>query len=210
MRAHKEACAGDGPAEGRRRGMVLGGRRHCLLVVAAIAVTGLLAWGIESRASSLDFRLLAASLRTTPLSSLAIAIAATTLSYLALVGYDFSGLRYARVKLQPKTVLLGAFCGFAVGNTIGFGAFSGGAVRYRVYTAAGVAPAQIARVVLFNSAALGVGLATIAALGLVFDATEVGALVGASPEPLRWVAAAILVLACVLLISCALHQRLFS
>jgi len=31
-----------------------------------------------------------------------------------------------------KVVLLASFCGFAIGNTVGLGAFSGGAVRYRL------------------------------------------------------------------------------
>jgi len=80
-------------------------------------------------------------------------------------------------------VLLASVCGFAIGNTVGLGVLSGGAVRHRLYTAAGLSPGQIARVILFISVAFGVGLAAIAALGLVLRADEVSSLLGASPEP---------------------------
>jgi len=92
----------------------------------------------------------------------AAALAATALSYLALIGYDVSALRYARAHAPSSTILLASFSGFAIGNSIGLGAFSAGAVRYRLYTAAGLSPDQIARVVLFLSIAFGVGLGIIA------------------------------------------------
>src|SRR5437588_4308462 len=107
----------------------------------------------------------------------------------------FRGCVPAGARPPLTAVLLASFCGFAIGNSVGLGAFSGGAVRYRLYTAAGLSPGQIARVILFISVAFGVGLATVAALGLVLHAGEVGGLLGASPEPLRAMAAIVLGLA---------------
>ena len=166
--------------------------------------------GIKNETAHLDFHLLVLALRITPTASLAAALAATALSYLALVGYDISGLRYARARAPLKTILLASFCGFAIGNSIGLGAFSGGAVRYRLYTAAGLSPGQIARVILFISVAFGVGLAAIAALGLILDAKEVSGLLGASPEPLRAGAATVLALAVGFMIFCATAPNPFA
>ncbi len=67
-----------------------------------------------------------------------------------------------RAQAPLKTVLLTSFCGFAIGNSVGLGAFSGGAVRYSLYTAAGLSPGRIPRVIVFISIAFGVGLAAIA------------------------------------------------
>ena len=105
-----------------------------------------------------------------------------------------------------KTILLASFCGFATGNCVGLGVFSGGAVRYRLCTAAGVSPGQIARVILFISIAFGVGLGAIAALGLILHAREAGGLLGASPEPLRTGAATALALAIGFTVLCALRR----
>lgn len=117
------------------------------------------------------------------------AIAATAVSYLALFGYDLSGLRYAKARPPFSSVVLASLCGYAIGNAVGLGAFTGGAVRYRIYTAAGLSPGQIARVILFISVALGIGLAVIAGLGLVLCADRVGRMMGTSPEPLFGAAA---------------------
>jgi phosphatidylglycerol lysyltransferase len=174
-------------------------------VFFAIAFGGMLIWGINREIYQIDFHLLVSALRATPTSSLAAALAATALSYLALVGYDASGLRYARARAPLKTILLASFCGFAVGNCIGLGALSGGAVRYRLYTAAGLSPGQIARAILFISIAFGVGLGVIAALGLLLDAREVSGLLGASLVPLRAGAATVLALAVGFMLFCTLR-----
>ena len=162
--------------------------------------------GIEREAAKIDFQLLVTALRATPAASLAAALAATALSYLALIGYDVSALRYARAHAPLRTILLASFSGFAIGNAVGLGAFSGGTVRYRLYTAAGLSPGQIARVVLFLSIAFGIGLGTIAALSMILQASEVSRLLGVSPQPLRAVAAIILTLAGGFLIFCAVRR----
>jgi phosphatidylglycerol lysyltransferase len=168
---------------------------------------GMVLWGIEKEARQIDFQLLVSSLRATSPASLAAALASTALSYLALVGYDVSGLRYARARAPLKTILLASFCGFAIGNSIGLGAFSGGAVRYRLYTAAGLLPGQIVRVILFISIAFGVGLASIAALGLAFHIKEASPLLGVSPELLRAISLIVLTLAVGFLLFCALPRK---
>jgi phosphatidylglycerol lysyltransferase len=197
---------GDDPAEAHCWNWIDGARRPSLVAFVTLTLGGMVLWGIKNEKAQNDFHLLASALRATPTASLAAALAATALSYLALVGYDVSGLRYARARLPLKTIILVSFCGFAIGNSVGLGAFSGGAVRYRLYTAAGLSPGQIARVILFISMAFGVGLGAIAALGLVLDAREVSGLLGASPAPLRAGAATALALAVGFMIFCALRR----
>lgn len=180
--------------------------RSLLIAVSMFALSAMVLWGTGKATAQIDFQLLVSALRSTSLGSLAAALAATALSYLALVGYDISGLRYAHAHAPLKTILLASFCGFAIGNSVGLGAFSGGAVRYRLYTAAGLAPGQIARVILFISVGFGVGLAAIAALGLAVHAREVSHLLGASPEPLYAIAATSLTVAGGFLIFCATRR----
>ena len=181
--------------------------RPLLLGLAAIALGGLAIWGLERAAAGIGFHAVLESLRATRPTALLLAFAATAVSYAALLGYDLSGLRYARARPPLPSVLLASFCGYAIGNAVGLGAFSGGAVRYRIYTAAGLTPGQIARVILFISAAIGIGLATIAGLGFVLCAHRVSRLLGASPEPLLAAAATLLSLAAVFLLLCATRRK---
>jgi phosphatidylglycerol lysyltransferase len=194
------------PAEVRDWNWVDGTPRRLVGASLALVLGGLVLLGIEREAAEIDFQLLVTALRSTPAASLAAALAATALSYLALIGYDVSALRYARAHAPLRTILLASFSGFAIGNAVGLGAFSGGAVRYRLYIAAGLSPGQIARVVLFLSIAFGVGLSTIAALGMILQASEVSRLLGVSPQPLRAIAAIILTIASGFLIFCALRR----
>jgi phosphatidylglycerol lysyltransferase len=194
------------PAEVRGWNWRGGPLRPLLVAFLALVLVGMVLWGIEREAAEIDFQLLVTALRATPAASLAAALAAAALSYLALIGYDVSALRYARAHAPLKTILLASFSGFAIGNAVGLGAFSGGAVRYRLYTAAGLSPGQIARVVLFLSIAFGVGLGTIAALSMILQASEVSRLLGVSPQPLRAIAAIVLILASGFLIFCALRR----
>ena len=186
---------------------VHGLHRRLAVGLAALALAGLALWGLDKAAAGVSFHTLVASLRAMPASAMLMALAATVLSYATLFGYDLSGLRYARARPPISSAFLASFCGYAIGNAVGLGALSGGAVRYRIYTAAGLSPGQIARVILFISVAIGVGLATIAALGLVLCADRVGRMLGTSPEPLFAAAGLLLSVATVFLVFCATRRR---
>ena len=166
--------------------------RRSLIGAAAVALVGIVLWGLQKASAGISFDAMVAGIRGTSPTALLGSLAATFLSFAALLGYDLSGLRYAGARTPFTAALIASFCGFAIGNTVGLGAFSGGAVRYRLYSAAGLSPGQIARVIFFIAIAFGIGLATITALGLVLRADEVSRLLGAPPEPLRSAAAVIL------------------
>lgn len=117
-----------------------------------------------------------AAVHAMPAARLALAVAATAVSYLALAGYDALALRYAGARARLVTVLHTAFIAFAFSNTVGLGVLTGGAVRLRLYGASGVEAAQVARAVGFSTAAFALGVGTFGALGLVWDAPALAAL----------------------------------
>ena len=181
--------------------------RRSLIGAAAVALVGMVLWGLQKASAGISFDAMVAGIGATSPTALLGSFAATFLSFVALLGYDFSGLRYAHARPPLTAALLASFCGFAIGNTVGLGAFSGGAVRYRLYSAAGLSPGQIARVIFFIAITFGIGLATITALGLVLRTEEVSRLLGAPPEPLRSAAAVILASATAFLSFCALRRK---
>ncbi|WP_225864853.1 bifunctional lysylphosphatidylglycerol flippase/synthetase MprF [Ideonella benzenivorans] len=124
-----------------------------------------------------------AAVRTTPGQNLLWSLLATVASYLALTQYDSSALRYAGAQVARGTVGLTSFVAYALSNTIGLGPLSGGAVRMRLYTHAGLEPGQIARVIGFNTAAFVLGMLAFGALGLWWGAEAVAPLLRL-PAPL--------------------------
>ena len=131
---------------------------------------------------------------------------ATAVSYLILTGYDASALKYAGVKARRTTVLLTAFIAYALGNSVGLGVLTGGAVRMRLYTAAGIDAAKVAQVIAFNASAFGLGMATFGSLGLLWGAREVADLVHIHPLVLYVLAATILLFVAAL-IALSMSQR---
>ena len=127
----------------------------------------------------------ARALAATPWFSVALAIAATTVSFLALTLYDVEALRFIGRRLPYPQVALIGFCGYAVGNIAGFGPFSGGAIRYRAYSRLGLSPEEIAKVIAFVTVAFGVGIVAIAALAILFVTGTAATLTGIGPTALR-------------------------
>jgi phosphatidylglycerol lysyltransferase len=101
------------------------------------------------------------------------------------------------------------FCGYALGNFIGFGALSGGAVRYRIYSAVGVSPPKIARITIYIATAFGIGAAATIGLGLAFRAHEIAQLYAIPYESLRLIAVLILAATAAVLIGCAFGRQSF-
>lgn len=80
---------------------------------------------------------------------ISVALVLTLLNYLLLTGYDWLAMRYVRAKLTWRQIAPTSFVAFAIGHNIGFAALSGGAIRYRAYSAAGLSLEQIAKVIGF-------------------------------------------------------------
>ncbi|RMO53859.1 putative Membrane protein, partial [Pseudomonas amygdali pv. eriobotryae] len=110
----------------------------------------------------MDWYALHDSLFAVPLPALGGALLAAIVGYIILMGYELSASRYANVDLPIKTLLLGGFTSFAIGNAVGLSMLSGGSVRYRLYSRHGVGAIEIARMTVFASLSLGCALPPLA------------------------------------------------
>lgn len=117
--------------------------------------------------------------------SLLLSLLFMALSFLFMVGYDASALRYIGRKLPWKTVGLASFTGYAFSNTIGMALVSGASVRYRIYVEAGLDGMDVARVAAFCALAFGIGAHVVAAMGLAWQPDLVAERLGWSAEALR-------------------------
>lgn len=93
-------------------------------------------------------------------------VALTGLGYLAMTGYDILGFQYINQVLAPAKIAGTAFISYAVGNTIGFSAFSGTAIRYHFYSSWGVSKLKIAQLIVFTHLTFWLGLFGVS--GVVF------------------------------------------
>jgi phosphatidylglycerol lysyltransferase len=161
-----------------------------LAMPAAALLLMVLAWFAVSRlATHVSYADLKAAIAGTRPLVLLAALGFTALSFAALTLYDLGALAFVGRRLPLPVVALTSFCAYAVGNTIGFGALTAGAIRYRFYASQGVEPEEIAGIVTFVTVAFGLGLAGVAGLGLLSAAGEFAHL-SLPPAVLQWVGAA--------------------
>ena len=168
--------------------------RPWLLAVVGIALALLVGVALRRLLDEVHYAGVMAAMDATPGPRIWAAVLATGFSYLALSRYDASALRHVGAKVGEPTVLLTSFVAYALSNTIGLGPLSGGVVRMRLYSAAGVEPPQIARVIIFNAAAFGLGMMFFGAIGLLWGAHDVATLLHAPGWLIRLLAAAMLLL----------------
>jgi phosphatidylglycerol lysyltransferase len=168
--------------------------RSLLTTVLFFAVGGIVLLALWRAVADISVDAVVTALGSLRLTTLLLALAATLLSYALLAGYDVLALRYAGIRLSPAMILLASFCGYGIGNTVGPGTLSGGAVRYRLYGAAGLSPKQIALVVCFISFAFGLGAFVVTSLFVELRAQEIGGLLGIAPAILQMGAGFCLVL----------------
>jgi uncharacterized membrane protein YbhN (UPF0104 family) len=104
-----------------------------------------------------------------PAVSLWTAAGLTVLAYLVLAIYDKLGSIYAGRPVSWPKSLLASFCGYSLAHNLGFAAVSGAAVRYRLYSAWGLTPLEIAKVVGFTSLTFGLGGLALGGLVLLVE-----------------------------------------
>ena len=175
--------------------------------LAALAIAGALLHALRELLAQVHYADILNEIAATPGTHLLCAVLATALSFLALGGYDASGLRYVGARIKRSSLLLISFISYALGNAIGLGVLTGAAVRMRLYSAAGIEPGKIAALIAFNAGAFGLGVMTFGATALLWGAADVAAVAHISPALLRLAAGMVLVIVAGFLLLCLFRRE---
>lgn len=140
-----------------------------VLSLAIIAVAGVVLW---HNLGAIDAGDVAARFAAIPPGRIALAALLTVSACLAVAVYEVAMLRYLRSGLPDWRPALTALMAFPIGHAVGFGALSGGAVRYRVYSAAGLSAFSIGKVVLLSVFPFAMGLGLLGGVALVSHAAD--------------------------------------
>ena len=108
-----------------------------------------------------EFADIAHSWRSVPWHLVAVAILLTAINYAILAGYDLLALRFTGHRVPLRRILLTSFIGYGISNNTGHAWASGGSVRYRFYSDAGVPGRDIAKISLFLALTFLVGVVTL-------------------------------------------------
>ncbi|MGE7370764.1 bifunctional lysylphosphatidylglycerol flippase/synthetase MprF [Neorhizobium sp. NPDC001467] len=173
--------------------------RTYLASLAVIAVFGLMTVAVYKLTQEVRYDEVLDALSQTTWTSMALAVLFTAISFAALIFYDFNALDHIGRKLPPVPVAMTAFSAYAIGNTAGFGALSGGAIRFRTYSRLGLTPEEIARVIAFVTLAFGIGLLAVGAFSALATAPRLATVAGMDTGLLRLIALSVIAVLAVLM-----------
>jgi uncharacterized membrane protein YbhN (UPF0104 family) len=105
--------------------------------------------------------------------------------YATLATYESIVARHVDGPVSSRRAMLGALLGASLGHLIGWGAVSGGAIRYRLYSAVHMRPLDIGKMVLLAAMPYPMGLGLLLGLSLVLQAGAAAAVLHVPAELAR-------------------------
>jgi len=136
------------------------------LSACIIAISLFILW---RRLQHLDVDRVIATLRTKPLREIFAAAGAIAASYVTLTFYDWFALRMIGKHHVPyRIAALASFTSYSIGHNIGATVFSGGAIRYRIYSFWGLRVIDIAKLCFVTGLTFWLGNVTVLGLGMVY------------------------------------------
>ena len=88
--------------------------------------------------------------------------------YLTLTFYDLFALRtIGRLEVPYRVAALAGFTSYAVGHNVGASVFSGGAVRYHIYSSWGLSVVEVTKICFVAGLTFWLGNATVLGLGIL-------------------------------------------
>ena len=94
----------------------------------------------------------------------------TVAGYGSLTLYDALAVRFAGARVPYPRIALISFMGYAIGHNVGMNTLSGGAIRYRAYSALGLGAKQITTIIAFGSVTFLLGAGLLLGLSLLTQA----------------------------------------
>jgi uncharacterized membrane protein YbhN (UPF0104 family) len=119
---------------------------------------------------AIDFAQVVVALKATDPKDAVLAGLFVALGYFTLTFYDLFALRTIGKNHVPyRVAALAGFTSYSVGHNLGASVFTGGAVRYRFYSAWGMTAVDVAKVCFIAGLTFWLGNATVLGLGIAYE-----------------------------------------
>jgi glycosyltransferase 2 family protein len=137
------------------------------LSVTIIAIAGVALYRILR---NIEFREVVEALVMTNPRHIALAALFVAAGYFTLTFYDLFALRtIGRPDVPYRIAALAGFTSYSVGHNVGASVITGGAVRYRVYSAWGLTAIDVAKICFVAGLTFWLGNATVLGLGIAYE-----------------------------------------
>ncbi len=142
------------------------GRIGLGLSIAIIAIAALVLYNILR---GIELKEVGQALVTTDPRNILLAALFVAGGYFTLTFYDLFALRtIGRYDVPYRIAALAGFTSYAIGHNVGASVFTGGAVRYRIYSAWGLDAIEVAKLCFIAGLTFWLGNATVLGLGIAY------------------------------------------
>jgi phosphatidylglycerol lysyltransferase len=135
--------------------------------LAALIVFSGVVLVLHRQLAHLHVKSVLAHLHAIPRRQVLTALGFTAASYWLLSNYEVLALTYLRRVMPYRRIVFNSFITYSFSHTLGFSAFTGTAIRFRLYASAGVSAIDVATISAFCSLSFGIGLATVSGVALL-------------------------------------------
>src|SRR5712664_1591151 len=162
---------------------------HRLGVVVSITVIEIACYVLYHMLRGIDVAEVVEAIKQTEPSQIALAAVFVAAGYFTLTFYDLFAVRaIGRTDIPYRINALAAFTSYSIGHNVGASVFTGGAVRYRIYSAWGLNAIDVAKICFLAGLTFWLGNAAVLGLGIAFH-PEAAAAIDQLPAWLNRVAA---------------------
>src|SRR5215813_3693342 len=142
---------------------------HKLGVVISITVIGIACYVLFHMLRHIDVDEVLEAIRDTEPHQIALAALFVTAGYFTLTFYDLFAIRaIGHSEIPYRVNALAAFTSYSIGHNVGASVFTGGAVRYRIYSAWGLNAIDVAKICFLAGLTFWLGNAAVLGLGITY------------------------------------------
>lgn len=143
---------------------------HRIGMAFSLAIFAFAVYVLTQTVATVNLGDLRRAVAATSAEQIAGAALLTAVSYLALTGYDALALRQIGARVRYRTTALASFASYAISFTLGFPIITAGAVRYWVYSQAGLTAGRVASLTIVAGITFWLGMAAVVGVALVLRA----------------------------------------
>jgi glycosyltransferase 2 family protein len=142
---------------------------HRLGVVISVTVIGIACYVLYHMLRGIDVDEVIEAVRGTENSQIALAGLFVAAGYFTLTFYDLFAVRaIGRADVPYRVNAFAAFTSYSIGHNVGASVFTGGAVRYRIYSAWGLNAIDVAKICFLAGLTFWLGNAAVLGLGIAY------------------------------------------
>src|ERR1041384_4759931 len=142
---------------------------HKLGVLISIAVIAVACYVLYHELCHTDIAKVIDAIKNTEPQQIALAALFVAAGYFTLTFYDWFAVRAIGQRHVPYRInALAAFTSYSIGHNVGASVFTGGAVRYRIYSAWGLSAIDVAKICFLAGLTFWLGNAAVLGLGICY------------------------------------------